>query len=123
MPIVADDHYVDGFVMAVPETAKADYRAQAEVFARIMKRHGALSYTECWEDDVPDGELTSFPLAVKRQPGEKIVFAFITWPSKTVRDAAYETSMSDPEMENDPSKFAWDGKRMIYGGFEVLLSA
>lgn len=121
--MIEDTHYVDGFVMAVPEDKRAEYLEQAKVFARIMKRHGALSYTECWEDDVPDGEVTSFPMAVKREPGEKIVFSFMTWPSKAVRDAAYEASMSDPEMENDPSKFAWDGKRMIYGGFTVLLSA
>ncbi|MEL7231094.1 MAG: DUF1428 domain-containing protein [Pseudomonadota bacterium] len=115
------NHYVDGFVLAVPADKKDAYIEQSKQFLRIMKRYGVLSYVECWEDDVPDGEVTSFPMAVKREPGEKIVFSWMTWPSKEVRDEAYEKSMEDPDMNHDPSTFAWDGKRMIYGGFTPIV--
>jgi len=75
---------------------------------------------ECWGDDVPEGKLTSFPLAVQRQEGETVVFSWITWPSKAVRDEGMKKAMADPRFAD--MKMPFDGKRLIYGGFEVILS-
>lgn len=115
--------YVDGYVIAVPAANKERYRALAEQAAVVFKDHGALSVVECWGDDVPEGKLTSFPLAVQRQPDEVVVFSWITWPSKEVRDAGNEAAMHDPRMECDLNNMPFDGKRMIFGGFKVLVSA
>lgn len=116
--------YVDGFVIPVPESNKDGYRALAQRAAIIFKDHGALSVVECWSDDVADGTLTSFPLAVRREAGEAIVFAWITWPSKAVRDVGMKAAMDDPRMTfDDPTQLPFDGKRMIFGGFSVLVNA
>lgn len=116
-------NYVDGFVIPVPEANKVDYQALAQRAAVVFKDHGALSVVECWSDDVPDGTLTSFPIAVQRMAGEAIVFAWITWPSKAVRDLGMKAAMDDPRMAlDDPTQLPFDGKRMIFGGFEVLVS-
>jgi uncharacterized protein YbaA (DUF1428 family) len=115
--------YVDGYVIAVPVANKASYRALAETAAVVFKDHGALGVVECWEDDVPEGKLTSFPMAVQRKPNEAVVFSWITWPSKEVRDAGMAAVMKDPRMDYDPSQMPFDGKRMIFGGFSVLVSA
>jgi uncharacterized protein YbaA (DUF1428 family) len=114
--------YVDGFVIAVPEAKKEAYRQLAEEAANVFKDHGALSVVECWGDDVPEGKLTSFPMAVQRQPDEAVVFSWITWPSREARDAGMAASMKDPRMDHDPSKMPFDGKRMIFGGFRVLVN-
>lgn len=115
--------YVDGYVIAVPEANKESYRALAEMAAIIFKDHGALSVVECWGDDVPEGKLTSFSLAVQRKPDEAVVFSWITWPSKEVRDTGMAAAMQDPRMKCDPNQMPFDGKRMIFGGFRVLVSA
>ncbi len=114
--------YVDGFVAAVPTANKSAYLEHASAMARMFKEFGALSVVECWGDDVPDGVLTSFPLAVQRKPDETVVFSWITWPSKSVRDDGWEKVMADPRMRtgNNPP---YDAKRLIYGGFEVIVSA
>lgn len=114
--------YIDGFVLAVPTANRATYRDHAALMAAAFKEHGAFSVVEAWGDDVPDGKLTSFPLAVQLQAGETVVFSWATWPSKAVRDAAWEKIMQDPRFDpkNNPTLF--DGKRLIYGGFEELLS-
>ncbi len=114
--------YVDGFVAAVPTANREAYRQHAEIAAAVFKDQGALSVVECWGDDVPDGELTSFPLAVKREPDETVVFAWITWPSKAVRDAGMAKVMADPRMDSKRNPMPFDGKRLIYGGFDVLLN-
>jgi uncharacterized protein YbaA (DUF1428 family) len=75
---------------------------------------------ECWCDDVPDGKLTDFKRAVKAEAGENVVFSWIVWPSKSVRDAANKKIMEDPRMR-PPSDMPFDGKRMIFGGFEILI--
>lgn len=114
--------FVEGFVVPVPTANKDTYRAFAETSARYFRRHGALNLTETWEADVADGEVTSFPLAVKRQPGESIVFSWITWPDKATRDAAYPKVMEDMEADgHDMSTMPFDGSRMIFGGFETLV--
>ena len=114
--------YVDGFVIPVPSDKKEAYREMAATVAPIFKEYGATRIVECWGDDLPDGKVTDFKGAVKAAPGENVVFAWIVWPSKAVRDAASKKIMEDPRMQpGDDMPF--DGKRLIYGGFEILLEA
>lgn len=113
--------YVDGFVIPVPIANRDAYRKVAEMAAPIFKEHGALKVVECWGDDVPDGKVTSFPMAVKREANETVVFSWIVWPSKAARDAGNAKVMADPRMQLPPEGAPFDGKRMIFGGFEVLL--
>lgn len=115
--------YVDGFVAAVPTANREAYRRHAEAAAEVFKEHGALKLVECWGDDVPDGKVTSFPMAVKRREDETVVFAWILWPSREVRDAAHPKVMADPRLQPDTNPMPFDGKRMIYGGFEILVEA
>lgn len=115
--------YVDGYVVAVPETNKESYRALAKNAAVVFKDHGALSVVECWGDNVPEGKLTSFSMAVQREPEEVVVFSWITWPSREVRDSGMASAMQDPRMKHDANNMPFDGKRMIYGGFTVLVNA
>jgi uncharacterized protein YbaA (DUF1428 family) len=82
--------YVDGFVAAVPTTNREAYKKHAEAAAVVFKEHGAMKVVECWGDDVPDGKITSFPMAVKRQDDETVVFSWIIWPSRQVRDQIME---------------------------------
>ena len=115
--------YVDGFVAAVPTANRETYRRHAELAAEVFKEHGALSVVECWGDDVPQGKLTSFPMAVKCQDDETVVFSWITWPSKAVRDAGMAKVMADPRLEPETNPMPFDGKRLIYGGFEMIVQA
>jgi len=114
-------NYVDGFVLAVSNENKEAYRQHAERAARIFKEYGALGVVECWGDDVPEGKLTSFTMAVKREPNEAVVFSWVTWPSRTVRDAGWKKVMADPRLQSDTNPMPFDGKRMIYGGFETIV--
>ncbi len=114
--------YVDGFVAAVPTANKEAYRAHAALMAPLFKEHGALTVVECWGDDVPEGKLTSFTMAVKREENEAVVFSWITWPSRQVRDAGWEKVMADPRMQSGENPLPFDGKRLIYGGFEMMMS-
>lgn len=111
--------YVDGVLAAVPTANKAAYKAHAEKAATLFKRHGALSLTECWGNDIPEGKTNSMHTAVMRKDDETIVMSWIAWPSKSVRDEAWEKIMSDPDMADNEMPF--DGSRMIYGGFDLLL--
>jgi uncharacterized protein YbaA (DUF1428 family) len=113
--------YVDGFVVAVPTKNKEIYKKFAEEAVSVFKEHGALKLVECWGDDVPDGEITSFPMAVKCKPDETVVFSWIIWPSRAVRDHGMEKVMSDPRVQPDTNPMPFDGKRMIYGGFEMIV--
>ena len=112
--------YVDGFVMAVPTANKQAFADHARGAVPIFKDYGAISVTECWGDDVPEGEVTSFPMAVKRQADETVVFSWIVWPSKEVRDAAMGKMMADPRFA-ELGDMPFDGKRMIMGGFQPLV--
>jgi len=116
-------NYVDGFVAAVPTSNRESFRKHAEATAALFKQHGALRVVECWGDDVPEGKLTSFPMAVKCKDDETVVFSWITWPSRQVRDQGMEKVMADPRMHPDTNPMPFDGKRLIYGGFEVLVEA
>ena len=115
--------YVDGFVLAVPNAEFEEYRKNAEVGRTVWMEHGALSYVEAKADDVPDGKVTSFPMAVKQEEGETIVFSYATYKSREHRDEVMKKVMADPRlaasMENMPAYM----KRMIYGGFQVFVEA
>jgi len=115
--------YVDGFVAAVPTANREIYRKHAAAAAAVFKEYGALHVVECWGDDVPEGKLTSFPMAVKRRDDETVVFSWITWPSRQTRDAGMEKVMADPRMRPDANPMPFDGARLIYGGFDVLVDA
>ena len=114
-------NYVDGFVTPVPTANREAYLKHARQAAALFKEHGAIDVVECWGDDVPEGKLTSFAMAVKREPAETVVFSWISWPSRAVRDAAWEKVMADPRMQPGANPMPFDGKRLIYGGFQVLL--
>jgi uncharacterized protein YbaA (DUF1428 family) len=116
-------NYIDGFVAAVPTANREAYRKHAQAAAPVFKEHGALTVVECWGDDVPDGKVTSFPMAVQKKPDETVVFSWIVWPSKAVRDAGMAKVMADPRLKPDVNPMPFDGKRLIYGGFEVLVEA
>ena len=115
--------YVDGFLVAVPTAKRETYRKHAEEAAAVFKEHGALKLVECWGDDVPEGKVTSFPLAVQRKEDETVVFSWILWPDRQTRDAGMKKVMEDPRMKPQMESMPFDGKRMIYGGFEMIVDA
>jgi uncharacterized protein YbaA (DUF1428 family) len=115
--------YVDGFVAAVPIANREAYRKHAVAGAQVFKDHGALQVVECWGDDVPEGKVTSFPMAVKRAADETVVFSWITWPSRQARDDGMAKVMKDARLSPEANPMPFDGKRLIYGGFEVLVQA
>ena len=111
--------YIDGFVIPVPTAKKQAYRDMAAKAAPLFQEYGATRMVECWGDDVPDGKVTACKGAVKAEPDETIVFSWIVWPSKEVRDAANKKMMDDPRMKM-PDDMPFDPKRMIFGGFVPL---
>jgi len=111
--------YVDGFVASVPTANRAEFLEHAQAMGKIFKEYGAISVVDCWGDDVPEGKLTSFPLAVQCKPDETVVFSWITWPSREARDESWKSVMADPRMQSGAVP-PFDGKRMIYGGFEMV---
>jgi uncharacterized protein YbaA (DUF1428 family) len=111
--------YIDGFVIPVAPGKKEAYRKMAAEAAPFFRKHGALEIVECFEDDVKDGKVTDFRRAVNAQPGEHIVFSWIVWPSKEVRDAASKAMMEDPEMKPG-ADMPFDMQRMIVGGFDPI---
>lgn len=113
--------YVDGFVVAVPADKKEAYLQLAAKAVPLFKEFGATRVVECWADDVPAGNLTDFRMAVKAEDHEEVVFSWIEYPSKEVRDAANQKMMADPRMRELGDEMPFDGKRMIYGGFAPLL--
>ncbi len=116
--------YVDGYVLAVPTERKALYRNFAEAMAPVFKKHGAEALVECWGDDVPDGAVTSFPMAVKCADDETVVFSWIVWPDKPTRDIGNKRAMEEIEARGMTTEdIPFDGSRMILGGFEVLFEA
>ena len=115
--------YVDGYLLAVPTAQKDRYLEMARETAALFKKHGALRIVENWGDDVPDGKITSFPMAVKLKPDETVVFSWMVWPSKAVRDEAWKKIMEDPRMDPERFEMPFDGKRMIYGGFTILVES
>jgi uncharacterized protein YbaA (DUF1428 family) len=114
-------NYVDGFVAAVPAANKDAYLAHAKTVLPLFKEFGATRMVECWGDDVPEGKVTDFKGAVKAKEDEVVVFSWIEWPSKAVRDAGMKKLMDDPRMRD--MKMPFDGQRMIFGGFQPILDA
>jgi uncharacterized protein YbaA (DUF1428 family) len=115
--------YVDGFVVAVPRDRIDDYEKVAREAAELWREHGALSVAECVGDDVPHGELTSFPRAVQASDDEVVFFSWITYESREARDEVNKKVMADERMQGDMSDMPFDGKRMIFGGFKTLVEA
>src|SRR5437870_7716001 len=113
-------HYVDGFVVPVPLRNLDAYRRMAEQAGKIWMEHGALEYIECIGDDVKPGKVTSFPQAVKLEPDETVVFAWIVYESREHRDRVNAAVMADPRIADmDPKTMPFDGMRVFWGGFEV----
>ena len=115
--------YVDGMLTAVPTANKEIYREMAEQCSKVFRKHGALAYVECWGNDVPEGKLNSMHTAVMREPDETVVLSWVAWPSKEARDAGMKVVFSDPEMPTHMDPMPFDARRMIFGGFEVLVKA
>ena len=115
--------YVDGFVLPVPKKNLQAYRRMAQKAGRIWREHGALEYRECAGDDVKMGKITSFPQSVKLKRGETVVFAWIVFKSRAHRDRVNAKVMKDPRLESmmDPKSMPFDAKRMVYGGFKVVV--
>jgi uncharacterized protein YbaA (DUF1428 family) len=113
--------YVDGFVLAVPKAKLDDYKKLANIGGTVWKEHGALAYVECIGDDVPYGEVTSFPRAVQAKEDEVVVFSWVVYESRQSRDAVMAKVMADPRLQADWSAMPFDGKRMIFGGFQPFI--
>jgi uncharacterized protein YbaA (DUF1428 family) len=114
--------YIDGFILPLPKGKEDEYRKVAETFARKAQDQGAIASVEAVGDDLQHGKTTDFFMAVKAEDNENVVFSFIVWPSKQVRDAAWEKLMADPEMQPGAQPMPFDGKRMFWGGFKPLVN-
>lgn len=112
--------YVDAGVLAVPTANRDSYREMSAQMGAAFKAHGALSYVECWGDEVPEGKVTSFPRAVKRRPDETVVLSWIVWPSREVRDAGMQAATAVAPAHDEEQR-PFDGSRAFWGGFEVLV--
>lgn len=116
--------YVDGFMAAVPAANRDAYAAHARKSWPIFAKYGAIAMRECWGDDVGDGVRTSMPKAVALEPGEVVVFSWIEWPDKAMRDACWSSMETDPDWAalGSMQDMPFDGGRMIYGGFAQLVA-
>ena len=114
--------YYDGYLIAVPKANREAYKKHAEEAWPIFRKHGALEMHENWGDDVPDGKVTSFPMAVQKKDDETVVFSWLVWPDKAARDRGWAALMEDPAMA-DMSAMPFDGMRMMWGGFTPLVAA
>lgn len=112
--------YVDGFLIPVPTARKAEYRAHEAQWFPWFRDRGALSLVVLWGDDVRPGRWTDFRRAVALEEGETVVLAWMVWPDKATRDRAFAAAETDPGMGEAAMPF--DGRRLVYGGFEPLLA-
>lgn len=117
--------YVDGFVLPVPKKNLETYRRISKKCGKIWREHGALDYNECVAEDVKPGKYTSFPQSVKLKKDEVVVFSWIIFKSRTHRDRVNKKVMEDPRLKDMMSgkDMPFDGKRMIYGGFQTIVEA
>ena len=117
--------YVDGFVVPVPKRKLDDYRRVSRKMGRILREHGALEFRECLADDVKWGKRTSFPRSVQQKPGETVFFSYVVFKSRAQRDRVNARLMKDKRVAAlmDPKTFPFDARRMIYGGFRVVIDA
>ena len=115
--------YIDGFVIPVPTANKQAFIDQAREFDSLLMHFGALRVMECWGDDVPSGKLTDFYRAVVAADGETVVFSWVEWPDKATRDVGFAQTealmTTDPRFKDKP--MAFDGKRLIFGGFAPVV--
>ena len=111
--------YLDGVVIPVSLAKRDAYTASARLMAEVFVEHGALEVVDGWGEDVPDGEVTSFPMAVRKSDDEAVAFGWVLWPDKATRDDAWPRIMEDPRMAGFPGEL-FDGKRMIFGGFDIV---
>jgi len=116
--MINNDHYIDLIVASVPNHRKLEYLEFCQVSSKFMKKFGAVQCFDFWGDDIPAGQLTSLPLAVKANADETIVSSLIIWPSKEARNKGMELCEQDPEFNQLDMIF--DGKKVIFGGFQVL---
>ncbi|MFC5743017.1 DUF1428 domain-containing protein [Dyella tabacisoli] len=116
-------NYVDGFVVPVPKKNLAAYRRIARIAGKVWREHGALEFYECVGDDVKIGIHTSFPQAVKLKKGETVVFSWIVYKSRAARDRINAKVMSDPRLAGmiNSKTLPFDGKRLIFGGFKIMV--
>jgi len=115
--------YVDGFLLAVPKKKLPAYRRIAAKAGKIWMEYGALAYVESAAEDVKPGKLTSFPQSVKLKSGETVVFSYIVFKSRADRDRINKKVMKDPRLADmmSPEAMPFDLKRMVYGGFKVIV--
>jgi uncharacterized protein YbaA (DUF1428 family) len=115
--------YVDGFLLPVPKKNLEAYRRMARAAGKVWREHGALDFKECMADDVKPGKWTSFPQAVKLKPGEAVWFSWILYKSRKHRDSVLKKVMKDKRLSGmmDPKKMPFDGRRMMWGGFKVMV--
>jgi uncharacterized protein YbaA (DUF1428 family) len=113
--------YVDGFVIAVPKDKIEAYKDMARLGGQVWMEYGALAYVECFGDDVPYGEVTSFPRAVQAREDEVVVFSWIVYADRASRDEIMTKVMVDERLKPGMEKMPFDGKRMIFGGFQPFL--
>ena len=113
--------YVDGFVLAIPKANVEAYKKVAQLAGSVWMEYGALAYVECLGDDVPYGELTSFPRAVQATDEETVAFSWIVYKDKASRDEIMAKVMADERLKQDMAGMPFDGKRMIFGGFVPFL--
>jgi uncharacterized protein YbaA (DUF1428 family) len=111
-------NYVDMFLCAVPTVNRDLYVEHVRQTTDLLKAHGALHVMECWGDDIPDGKLTSLPMAVKCKGDETVAFSCVEWASRAARDEGMKRFMEDPRLEAVSMPF--DGHRLIFGGFQVV---
>ena len=116
-------NYIDGFVIPIPKRNVAAYRKMARAAGKVWRDHGALDYVESMADDVKPGKVTSFPQAVKLKKNETVWFSYIVYKSRRHRDQVNAKVMKDPRLAKymDPKKMPFDGMRMFWGGFKVMV--
>jgi len=112
--------YIDIFVAPVASTQRDAYLRHTKIAADVFLEHGALEVVECWGDDVPEGQLTSFPMAVGLDEGEDVAVGWILWPDRETRVTGMAKAMTDPRLQPEANPMPFDGRRMVYGGFAVI---
>ncbi|WP_202842950.1 DUF1428 domain-containing protein [Luteimonas saliphila] len=113
--------YIDGFVLAVPSANREKFIEHARKFDPVFIEFGATRVIEAWGDDVPEGKVTDFRRAVQATADETVAFSWVEWPDKATRDAGMKKMMEDPRMDPAANPMPFDGKRMIFGGFESVV--
>lgn len=113
--------YISVAVYAVPTDKKETFIEHSKQMTPLFKKHGALAAMDCWGDDVPDGDVTSFPMAVKCEPGETVAYSHIIWPDKATHDANMQSVMEEMQAVEKEYPMPFDGQRMIFGSFKTVV--